>query len=155
MKKLLLTSAILATLFIVMGSMHAFKKMNDVRLSSKPDADLPFGGQSSIKYNDCITDADLPTELHGHIQKLYELQLDSSISKIDASIKKFGRSMDATLKNLSTVDAHEYIHQSFEKSKHIIANKDISDLQKYYHLEIMRICYERDKSLNHNAAGML
>jgi len=56
---------------------------------------------------------------------------------------------------LSTVDAHDFIHQAFQKAKNAIGNKDISDIQKHYHFEIMRICYDSDKSLNQNAAGRL
>lgn len=155
MKKLSFTSAILVILFIVMGSMNAFQKIERISFESKAVNNLPIDGEATIKYNDCITEIDSPDELHGHARKLHDQYLDSSLSKIDVCVKKFGKSMDSTLKNLSTVDAHEYIHQSFEKSKNTIAGNNISDIQKYYHLEIMRICYERDKSLNHNSVGRL
>ena len=100
-------------------------------------------------------ESDFPNGYPLYSKQLKNEDVDWYFTKVNESAKKYGKSLDSTLKNLSTVDAHDFIHQAFQKAKNAIGNKDISDIQKHYHFEIMRICYDSDKSLNQNTAGRL
>ena len=155
MKKLPLTLILLATIFIVMGSMKAFQRMEEINFTSKSNSTFKGGPTPKAKYHDCISEEDIPEDYYLYTKKTANQELDWDIIKVNKSLKKHRDSMEVTLKNLSSIDAHNFLHHTFQKSKAALANKDISDIQKHYHFEIMRFCYESDKSLNQNSAGRL
>lgn len=157
MKKLLFTSVLLATVFVVLSSMDVFQKMEGINVASETNskADITPTSVHVVKYVDCITENDLPEGYAIYTHDISNHHSDWDIMKVNESIEKYAKSLDSTLKNLNTVDAHEFIHQAFEKSKNVVKNEDISDIQKHYHGEIMRLCYTRDKQLNQNKAGIL
>ena len=155
MKKIVITSVLLATVFIVLGGMDAFQRMERIGFVSKVDSNIQVDTIYAVKYDDCIMESDFPNGYPLYSKQLKNEDVDWYFTKVNESAKKYGKSLDSTLKNLSTVDAHDFIHQAFQKAKNAIGNKDISDIQKHYHFEIMRICYDSDKSLNQNAAGRL
>lgn len=154
MKKLLLTSILLATVFAVLGSMNAFQRIESINVAeTNSNAGAP--AVYSVKYNDCIGEDDFPD---GYLLFTHDITIkhtDWDITKVNESAQKYAKSLDSTLKNLSTVDAHEFIHQAFQTSKKAVDTEHISDIQKHYHGEIMRMCYTRDKQLNKNKAGIL
>ncbi|MCR9227055.1 MAG: hypothetical protein NXH90_06535 [Flavobacteriaceae bacterium] len=155
MKKLLLTSILLATVVMVLGGMNAFQKMEGINIASKTNSNLYANPIQAVKYDDCIVEDDFP---HGYLLFTHEitnLYSDWDIVKVNESIQKYSKSLDSTLKNLNTVDAHEFIHQAFWKAKGTVENQNTSEIQKHYHGEIMRICYARDKHLNQNTIGRI
>lgn len=156
MKKILLSSVIMASLFIVMGSMNAFQKMEQLSFISKSNATFKGESTPKPKYHDCISEEDFPEDYFLYTKKITDQQLDWDIIKVNKCLENYRESMESTLQNLSAIDAHDFIHQAFQKSKAaIINNKDTSKIQKHYHFEIMRICFDSDQSLNQNAAGRL
>ncbi|MBO0329029.1 hypothetical protein [[Muricauda] lutisoli] len=108
----------------------------------------------AVKYDDCIKESDFPIDYSMHSKEVKD-HVDWSIKKVNESVNRFGESMNSTLKNLNTVDAHEFIHQTFQKAKSAFTDNAISDIQKHYQCEIMRICYDSDRSLNGNTVGRL
>lgn len=154
MKKILLPSVIMASLFIVMGNMNAFQKMEQFGFITKSNSTIKDGATPKAKYHDCISEEDFPVDYQLYTQKTANQELDWDIIKVNKSLKKHRDSMENTLKNLSSIDAHNFLHHTFQKSKAALANKNISGIQKHYHFEIMRFCYESDKSLNQNSGRL-
>nr|WP_297782624.1 hypothetical protein [uncultured Allomuricauda sp.] len=153
MKKIVFTSILLATVFIVLGGMNAFQKIESLNFASKSDSNMEEPVYT-VKYNDFITEVDFPD---GYSLDTMEAtnHVDWNFLKVNESVKKYGNSLDSTLKNLNTLDAHNFIHQAFNKAKSAVSKSDISDIQKYYHCEIMRVCYDRDRSLNQSTIRRL
>ncbi|WP_127138710.1 hypothetical protein [Flagellimonas oceanensis] len=154
MKKLLLTSVLLATVFVVLGSMDAFQRIEGINVA-ETNSNAGFTPVHSIKYNDCIGEDDFPEGYLIFTHEITNQHTDWDIIKVNESVQKYAKSLDSTLKNLNTVDAHEFIHQAFQISKDAVDTEHISDIQKHYHGEIMRMCLARDKQLNKNKAGIL
>ncbi len=155
MKKLLLTSILLAIVFITLSAMNAFQEMQGIDFTSKTNSKEQMESVYVVKYDDCITENDFP---EGYLVSKNEntgQDVDWNIMKVNQSIKKYRKSLDSTLKNLNTVDAHDFIHQTFQKAKSSMANDDISDIQRHYLSGIMRICYDSDKHLNQNTVTIL
>lgn len=148
MKKLLFSSMLLASAFAVVGGINVF--------------DQAENGQNiqgiltnySAKYEDCILEKDLPKDFLWEPENKSK-KIDWDTHKINVSLKKYGQSLDSTLKNLSSIDAHNFIHKEFERSKNSLLKEDLTEIRKYYHLEIMRICYDSDRLLNVGSAGRL
>ena len=156
MKKIVITSILLATVFIVLGGMDAFQRIKDINFVSKGNSNIQMNTNYTVKYDDCITKKDFSAIIYSEdAAKKTDPYINRNLIKVDESAKEFAKSLNLTLKDLSTVDAHDFIHQTFQKAKSAIGNKDISDIQKHYYFEIMRICYDSDKSLNQNTAGRL
>lgn len=107
-----------------------------------------------IKYNDCITQEDFPFDLDDSKNQI-ELGHDWDLLKVNSSIQRFRHSMDSTLKNLSSIDAHNFIHKEFERSKTLLQEENLTEIRRYYHCEIMRICFDSDRQLNIGSIGQL
>jgi len=152
MKKLLLTSVLLATVFTVLSNMNVFQKMEAINVT---ETNSNVSATHSVKYDDCITEDDFPESYLLYTHDITDQHSDWEIMKVNESIQKYVKSLDSTIKNLNTVDAHEFIHQAFQKSKNAVETENISSIQKHYHGEIMRICHSRDKQLNQNKVGIL
>ena len=60
MKKLILTSTLLATLAVVFGGMNAFQSKDRFSFISKTGTPANLEPILMVKYNDCITQEDLP-----------------------------------------------------------------------------------------------
>ncbi|WP_437398061.1 hypothetical protein [Flagellimonas lutimaris] len=155
MKNIVITSILLATLFIVMGGMDVFQRMERISFVSKADSNILVDTIYAVKYDDCIKESDFPNGYPLHSEQMKSEDEDWYFTKVNESARKYGKSLDSTLKNLSTVDAHDFIHQTFQKAKNAITDNDISEIQKHYHCEIMRICYDSDRSLNQSSVGRL
>lgn len=155
MKKILLTSVLLLTLLIVLGGMNAFESLEGIYMVSDKNLNIQTTAVQHAKYDDCITKNDFPEGYLLYTHEITNQHSDWDIEKVNQSVQKYSESLDSTLKNLSTVDAHEFIHKAFQKAKSDVENNDVSDIRKHYHGEIMRICYTRDKLLNQNTAGIL
>ncbi|MEC7265005.1 MAG: hypothetical protein VXW38_14795, partial [Bacteroidota bacterium] len=108
----------------------------------------------SAKYEDCISQVELPKIFQFPIDQLNNKR-DWNIIKVDASLKRYGKSLDSTIRSLNYIDAHNFIHQEFQRSKDAFLNNDVSDIKKYYHCEIMRMCYNSDRLLNLGSDGQL
>ena len=155
MKKLVLTFVLLASVFIVMGSINAISNMEHFNFISKTGPKAPVESVYSTKYDDCITKEDLPEGFGLYTHQLTDQHAAWDYKKVSQSAKKYGASLDSTLKNLSTVDAHDFLHKTFQNAKSAVMDDDVSPIQKHYHYEIMRMCLERDKHLNQNMIGKL
>ncbi len=152
MKKLLFSSMLLASAFAVLGSMNAFRAIGKIDDSKSINQNISTN--YSVKYQDCISQEDFPRDFNSMANHPSN-SWDWSTMKVDASLKKYGKSMDSTLQSLNSIDAHNFIHQEFLRSKSMLENTDISDIRKYYHCEIMRMCYDSDRFLNHSSPVQL
>ncbi|NDV43668.1 hypothetical protein [Flagellimonas sediminis] len=152
MKKLLFSSMLLASAFAVLGSMNAFRAIGKIDDSKSINQNISTN--YSVKYQDCISQEDFPRDFNSMANHPSN-SWDWSTMKVDASLKKYSKSMDSTLQSLNSIDAHNFIHQEFLRSKSMLENTDISDIRKYYHCEIMRMCYDSDRFLNHSSPVQL
>ncbi|WP_375325286.1 hypothetical protein [Flagellimonas sp. GZD32] len=148
MKKLLFPTILITGVFAVVGSMKSFyvdaqnNRINNSLITQT----------YSAKYKDCIDKEDLPVDYHPTADSV-TIKRDWDIAKVNASIEKYGKSMDSTVKSLNAIDAHDFVHKEFQRSKNILADSGLSEIRKHYHCEIMRICYDSDRSLNQSAFG--
>jgi hypothetical protein len=143
---------LLASAFAVVRGINVFDQLeNGQNIQGIHQGNLT---NYSAKYRDCILEKDLPKGFSRELDNDSK-RTDWDTHKINVSLKKYGQSLDSTLKNLSTIDAHNFIHKEFERSKNSLLKEDLTEIRKYYHLEIMRICYDSDKSLNLGSAGRL
>lgn len=152
MKKVLLLTSLLAGAFAVLGGIDAFHGERGV-----DDATVSNDGTPTIyaaKYKDCIVQEDFP---EGHVSDASNggANNDWDIQKVDNSLAKYKISMETATKNLNYIDAHNFIHQEFLRSKDYLLNRELSEIQKHYHREVMRICYDTDKALNLGSASRL
>ncbi|WP_127140064.1 hypothetical protein [Flagellimonas marinaquae] len=155
MKKIIITSILLVTFFVLLGSINAISNMEQFNMISKTGTKVAVESVYSAKYDDCITEDDFPKGFGLYTLQLTDQHLSWDYKKVSETARKYGVSLDSTLKNLSTVDAHDFIHKTFLNSKKVVMSEDTSPIQKHYHYEIMRMCLERDKHLNQTAMGKL
>lgn len=155
MKKLILTSTLLATLAVVFGGMNAFQSKDRFSFISKTGTPANPEPILMVKYNDCITQEDLPKRHFLFTHQITHQHLEPEYSKVNESARKYGMSLDSTLKSMSTVDAHDFIHKSFQDAKSEASREDISEMQRHYQFEIMRMCLDKDKHLNQNTIGRI
>ena len=106
------------------------------------------------KYRDCIDLGDIP---NGMAQKtnLHKNEPSQEFIKQGAAMAEYGKHLKATLRNLNYLDAHNHIHQEFQRSKNRLLQPGLRDSQRYYYMEIMNLCYESDKALNLGTARQL
>lgn len=152
MKKILLLTSLFAGAFAVLGSIGALHGEKGVDTISAENDEVSTA--YSAKYKDCIAKEDFTESLLPGTDNKVE-KSDWDLKKVNSSIAKYSKSMNATIKNLNYIDAHNYIHQEFQRSRNSVQNSGLSDIQKHYHREIMRICYNSDKALNLGSAGRL
>jgi hypothetical protein len=152
MKKLLFSSMLLASAFAVLGSMNAFRAIG--KFDDSKSINKTISTNYSAKYQDCISHDDFPQDFKS-IANHPNNSWDWSTLKVDASLKRYHSSLDSTIRNLNSIDAHNFIHQEFERSKSMLGNENLSEIRKYYHCEIMRMCHDSDRSLNLGSAGQL
>ncbi|GLU43873.1 hypothetical protein [Allomuricauda sp. NBRC 101325] len=149
MKKLLFPTILITGVFAVVGSMKSiYVDGQTTMVTDKIIAQTNY----AAKYKDCIAEQDFPENFPSSVDSVASKR-DWDISKVNASIHKYGQSMDSTVKSLTAIDAHDFIHKEFQRSKNILADSGLSDIRKHYHCEIMRICYDSDRSLNESAFG--
>ncbi len=149
MKKILLLTSLLAGAFAVLGGIDAFHGERGV-----DDTTVSNDGTPAIyaaKYKDCIGKEDFPESLASD----EGTNNDWDIQKVDNSLAKYKSSMETATKNLNYIDAHNFIHQEFLRSKDYLLNRELSEIQKHYHREVMRMCYDTDKALNLGSASRL
>ncbi|MFD2101609.1 hypothetical protein [Flagellimonas iocasae] len=145
MKKLFISSLLVLAAFALWGPMNAFqkKKVTATYSSFDKNADSLY----SAKYRDCIMQSDFPEGSFSNDKIIIENDWD--LMKVNSSINRYGQSLDSTIKNLNAIDAHNFLHHEFERSKNTILNsKDLSWIRAHYLREIMRICYDNDRLLN-------
>ncbi|SDQ49730.1 hypothetical protein [Flagellimonas zhangzhouensis] len=148
MKKLLFPTILITGVFAVVGSMKSiYVEGSDTMVSTHV-----ISQNYSAKYKDCIDEQDFPENYTPSVDSV-AVKRDWDITKVNASIQKYGKSMDSTVKSLNAIDAHDFIHKEFQRSKNILADSGLSEIRKHYHCEIMRICYDSDRSLNESAFG--
>ncbi|UII74972.1 hypothetical protein LV716_11960 [Flagellimonas sp. HMM57] len=99
------------------------------------------------KYSDCIHDTDLSQFSPVDISQLLKKQ-PTLHKEMNRCLSQYKNTLDDTIKNLNTLDSHEFLHKEYQRSKNKISNNSLSEIKTYYHLGIMRICYEKDKELN-------
>ncbi len=145
MKKLIVLSIFASGALALWGTTNGFQK-NELTAhysNASNNADSLY----ATKYKDCITQSDFPEG--SFTDNNVTIENDWDLLKVNASINRYGQSLDLTIKSLNAIDAHNFLHQEFERSKNVITNSsNLSWIRKHYHQEIMRICYDNDKSLN-------
>ncbi|MEZ4811488.1 MAG: hypothetical protein R2819_14105 [Allomuricauda sp.] len=139
MKKLIYPIIFIAGVFVLWAPMNAFQDRNLFKMASVSRGEAVQ--DYSAKYKDCISKDSFSSQ--------NTLQINSlDYQKVGDALKKYEQTLVYTLKNLSSIDAHNFLHQEFQRSKDTVFNQDLSELQLYYHNEIMRICFEKDRLLN-------
>ncbi|SNZ01615.1 hypothetical protein [Flagellimonas pacifica] len=145
MKKVVLPLCFIVMVSVGLLSMDAFPEKVDFskmfKFEKKEVSDHP------IKYSDCISEAEL-SKLDSIGANFNSLPKGTLFKEINICLEKYQLSLDSTIENLSAIDAHEFLHNEYERCKTIIYKESISEIKTYYHKGIMQICYERDKSLN-------
>ncbi|MER3374401.1 MAG: hypothetical protein RIM83_07155 [Allomuricauda sp.] len=145
MKKMVILCLLASGAFAAWGITNAFQRVGLTATYST--ADQNADSLYATKYKDCITLGDFPEGTLANDNLIIENDWD--LLKVNASINRYGQSLDLTIKNLNAIDAHNFLHQEFERSKNVMSNSgDLSWIRVHYHREIMRICYDNDKSLN-------
>ncbi|MEM7486360.1 MAG: hypothetical protein AAF348_14225 [Bacteroidota bacterium] len=99
------------------------------------------------KYSDCIQETDLSQFSSVDISQLLK-ERPVLLKEMDRCLSQYKNTLDNTIKNLNTLDSHEFLHKEYKRSKDKISTNSLSEIKTYYHLGIMRICYEKDKDLN-------
>lgn len=152
MKKFLCSGVLVGCTFVILAGVNLFITLYHATTATKPNEKVTTN--YVVKYQDCITEADLPFNLED-FQNKKGLEQDWDFLKVNSSLLRFRHSMDSTLKNLSTIDAHNFIHNEFERSKTLLQEEDLTEIRRYYHCEIMRICLDSDRTLNVGSMGQL
>ncbi|MDC6362485.1 MULTISPECIES: hypothetical protein [Flavobacteriaceae] len=145
MKRIVFSSVLIAGLIAVLGHINAAHYGDLFR--SRPNSGQQQPMVYSAKFKECIAEEDFPVKAVTKFVNAFK-ESGRDMEKVEASIKKYGSSLDSTLKNLSYIDAHDFLHKQFQHSKDLILNHEISEIQEHYHREIMRLCYENDRLLN-------
>nr|WP_299385771.1 hypothetical protein [Allomuricauda sp.] len=104
-------------------------------------------GEQGTKYSDCIDSTDLMVFLK---RQSPPTKQSEALQKVEASLEKYGRSMDSVIENLSTLEAHQYLHEAYKNNRSVLQSDSMTKTKFLYHLGAMQICYDRDKSLSHN-----
>ena len=147
MKKLLISSLLALAVLALWGPINAFQKSKSSTTTTYSTLDQNVDSLYSAKYQDCIMLSDFPDDTisRDHLT----IESDWDLMKVNAFINRYGQTLDSTIKNLNAIDAHNFLHKEFERSKNTITNnKDLSWVRVHYLREIMRMCYDNDKSLN-------
>ena len=98
------------------------------------------------KYSDCLHETDLSQFSSVDINQLLKEQ-PILLKEMNRCLEQYKYTLDSTIKNLNTLDSHEFLHKEYQRSKDKISTNSLSDIKTYYHLCIMRVCYEKDKDL--------
>ncbi|TXN34823.1 hypothetical protein FVB32_09470 [Flagellimonas hymeniacidonis] len=145
MKKAILPFLLVAMIGVGLVSMNSFSGKN--YFLQKSDINENEDADYATKYSDCINMENSPRFSKSKAE-LALIDQNAFIDEVNGCLKKYRLSLDSTVKNLSTIDAHEFLHKEYERCKTKISDKSLSEIEIYYHLGIMQICYDQDKSLN-------
>lgn len=107
----------------------------------------------SKRYTDCISE----TDLFGHSKSIWDIyspDQEEALAVVIKNLKEYQHTLDSTVKNLNTIDAHEYLHNEYAKNKSLMLASSVSEMQAYYYWKIMESCYVLDKSLNEVPYGV-
>ena len=152
MKRLIVVLPLVALSCICLLHMNASKAnpFSFTTISQTPDT----VNKSGIGYEDCIQKESLVT-LEAFLRQGNRLPKGKSLPQIDVQIEKYQTSLDSTIQNLSTIDAHSFLHNEFKRCKNLVISSESTPIQTYYHFKIMESCYERDKVLNESSQNSL
>lgn len=106
------------------------------------------------KYSDCIDHKDEFSGIKFSISQFPDDQ-KPLVKEINLCLEQYRQSLESTIKNLSTIDAHEFLHTEYARCKTEIGHGSISQIKAYYLHGIMKICYDRDRALNQESASDL
>ena len=149
MKKVLFLFSLFAISFAVLGGIG--------KLGTEL-ADEPISGDGRptayiAKYRDCIDLDDFPKNPVLEITVTDLTSHDSS--ELGSEIKKYRKGLEEAVKNLNHIEAHHHIHREFQGSLSKLGQVGLSQQQRIYYLETMRLCFESDKALNLQKVGNL
>lgn len=152
MKRLIVVLPLVALSCVCLLHMSASKAnpFSFSTISQTPDT----VSKSGIGYEDCIQKESIAT-LETFLRQENRLPKGQSLSQIDIQIKKYQISLDSTIQNLSTIDAHSFLHNEYKRCKSLVVSSESTPIQTYYHFKIMESCYERDKALNESSQNSL
>ncbi|WP_190809605.1 hypothetical protein [Flagellimonas sp. S3867] len=150
MKKIILPFCFIALISIGLLSMNKFPpKFN---FSEVLDQKKSKATEHSIKYSDCIEMAEI-SKFTAQDTDVQVIRGDVLFDEINLCLEKYQRSLDSTVKNLNTIDAHKFLHSEFLRCKNQLNSDSLSVIKAYYHKGIMSLCYDRDKALNSKSVG--
>lgn len=152
MKKFLCFGVFVGSIFTVLAVTNLYHIFKQSRNTEQPNEKVTTN--YVVKYSDCITHDDFPFA-PDDFQITLGLEQDWDMLKVNSSLQRFRHSMDSTLKNLSSIDAHNFIHKEFERNKAQLQTENLTEIRRYYHCEIMRICFDSDRQLNIGSIGQL
>lgn len=107
----------------------------------------PYG---IYKYRDCIVHDTETTKTElgmSSIGGITPLSLKER-TRLDIQLEKYRNSLDSTLYNLNTIDAHHYLHKEYDRYHTMLLQPQNSYVRLYYYAEILETCYEKDQALN-------
>ncbi|WP_420320176.1 hypothetical protein [Flagellimonas sp.] len=145
MKKIILPFCLIALISIALLSMNKFSPK--INFSGATDTEKSENPEHQIKYSDCI-DMGSMYVLDSENPYMQMIQQNELYGEINQCLRKYQQSLDSTIKNLNSIDAHEFLHNEFERCKNQIDSDSLSAIKVFYHKGIMEICYDRDKKLN-------
>lgn len=150
MKKAVFLISLFTISFAVLAGITSYQK----ELTGEQDS-ADVGSTAYIaKYRDCIGPEDFPSNLVLEETALTGVTSHGS-SKLDAEVKKYGKALEEAIKNLNHIEAHNHIHQEFQRSLYKLGQTGLAQHQRLYYLETLRLCYKSDKALNLLSAGNL
>nr|WP_299339050.1 hypothetical protein [Allomuricauda sp.] len=104
----------------------------------------------SAKYKECISARDV-LDLGEVEQEYLEHIPEKLIQEINQHISDYETSMESTINSLNTIDAHNFLHDEYQRCRNLYSQQGQSELKKYYYLKIMLSCYAWDKQLNQSS----
>jgi|SRR5690606_26208225 len=152
MKKVVILISVFTVGYAVLGGFGSLQELRAI--------DTVSNGQDTesatyvAKYRDCIALGDFPGDMAWDRSQLDHVP-SKEIVRLSTAIADYGRHLSTNLRNMSYIDAHNHIHQEFQRTRASLLQDGLGDSQKYYFLEIMQLCYENDKALNLGTARHL
>ncbi|TAI49643.1 hypothetical protein [Flagellimonas allohymeniacidonis] len=145
MKKLGFVLVAITAVCLLMLGMGLKGKINPfgISTSSKTKSDSDY----DAKYRECITSEDL-FQLSENKKQYIKETPKKLVKEIDQHVADYETSMESTVNSLNTIDAHNFLHDEYNRCRSLLLKNRQSKLKKYYYLKIMASCYEWDKKLN-------
>lgn len=145
MKKLSLVLVVITLGCVLLVSMGL---KDDMGYTDKTSLNLSrVESDYDAKYKECISAKDVSDLIGAEAEYVNHLP-GEIITEISKHVADYEASMESTINGLNTIDAHNFLHDEYQRCRTLYSQKGQSKLKKYYYLKIMRSCYVRDKKLN-------
>jgi len=151
MRKVLFLFAVFALGYAVLGGFEGYQNPWDFDSFS---GDRMDSAAYIAKYRDCIDQGSFPEGLLSETSQVKK-QTSGELNEQSTAMAVYAKELEATLRNLSHLEAHNHIHQEFKRSLDRLLHPGLGDSQKQYYREVMKLCYESDRALNLGTARQL